>query len=74
MQFIPVCIVIGTITVTVLPWIRTEDLTPENVPSLTEDVRSLMTSYLKNSAENVEKKPNGSTTIEKVQWLFCRLM
>lgn len=59
-------IVIGTITVTVLPWIRTEDLTPENVPSLTEDVRSLMTSYLKNSAENAEKKPNGSTTIEKV--------
>lgn len=59
-------IVSGTITVTVLPWIRTEDLTPENVPSLTEDVRSLMTSHLKNSAENTEKKPNGSTTIEKV--------
>ena len=57
---------IGTITVTVLPWIRTENLTPENVPSLTEEVRSLMTSYLKNSVENVEKKPNGSTSIEKV--------
>ncbi|XP_054720696.1 1-acyl-sn-glycerol-3-phosphate acyltransferase beta-like [Uloborus diversus] len=42
----------GTITVTVLPWINTEHMTPENVPSLTEEVRSVMTSCLKESMKN----------------------
>lgn len=55
----------GTITVTVLPWIRTEGLTPENVPSLTEEVRSIMTSCLKDSTRNTGVKPNGSTPVEK---------
>lgn len=54
----------GTITVTVLPWIKTEGLTSENVPSLTEEVRSIMTSCLRDSAGK-EEKPNGNTPVKK---------
>lgn len=56
---------VGTITVTVLPWIRTEGLTSQNVPFLTEEVRSIMTSCLQNQAGSAEEKPNGSTLSEK---------
>ncbi|GFW16877.1 1-acyl-sn-glycerol-3-phosphate acyltransferase beta [Trichonephila clavipes] len=58
----------GTITVTVLPWIKTEHLTSVDVPSLTEEVRSIMMSSLKLSAtEASEKKLNGSVIEKKSQ-------
>ncbi|GFY52040.1 1-acyl-sn-glycerol-3-phosphate acyltransferase alpha [Trichonephila inaurata madagascariensis] len=58
----------GTITVTVLPWIKTEHLTSVDVPSLTEEVRSIMMSSLKLSAtEASEKKSNGNVIEKKSQ-------
>lgn len=57
----------GTITVTVLPSIKTDHLTPNDVPLLTEEVRSIMSSCLTNSAEKVsEIKSNGIVTKEQL--------
>ncbi|KAG8188602.1 hypothetical protein JTE90_005957 [Oedothorax gibbosus] len=53
----------GTITVTVLPSIKTDHLTPEDVPTLTEDVRSIMMTCLAESIEN--DRSNGSSSTKE---------
>ncbi|XP_015919895.1 1-acyl-sn-glycerol-3-phosphate acyltransferase beta isoform X2 [Parasteatoda tepidariorum] len=46
----------GTITVTVLPWVSTENLTASDVPLLTEQVREVMMTNLAQSADNYSNK------------------
>ncbi|GIY36072.1 1-acyl-sn-glycerol-3-phosphate acyltransferase alpha [Caerostris darwini] len=56
----------GTITVTILPLVKTDNLTPKDVPLLTEEVRSIMMSSLKQSAEEMSQtKSNGNVGVKE---------
>lgn len=55
-----------------LPSIKTDHLTPNDVPSLTEKVRSVMMSRLSESSDEIsELKSNGSSiSKQQVPWIL----